>query len=101
MLDEAARDAYLLTDPWSADLTDYQRAWWPRIDPWAEPHISIAEREFPLLPPSGCPGRCLVGICSAPRTTMGCGGCCDCMGGCVMLHEQAETAPHVWTGDSA
>lgn len=79
-----------------------ETAWLPRLDPWLEPQLAIKDREFPLVPPTGCPGRCLVGECRrSSGDPYGCGGCCSCLGGCFALYEQGQTAPHVWTGDSA
>lgn len=80
-------------------LTEEQAAWWPRLDPWAEPSLPIAEREQPLT--GGCAEGCMYGTCSAPGSTLGCGGCCYCLNGCQDAYERAETAPHVWTGDPA
>jgi hypothetical protein len=68
---------------------------------WFETVLPIAERdplavEVPLL----CYGGTYCS-CSAPRTTMGCGGCCADLGGCMAEYERSETAPHLWNGDSA
>lgn len=82
------------------ELTEYEQAWLPRLSPWAEPTAPLAARESPLIPTSGCPGDCLAGECGGSPWP-GCGGCCRCLGGCQALYEQAQTAPHVWTGDPA
>jgi len=79
-------------------LTADERAWLPALRPWDEPALPIAEREGPL---DVCQRACVYGTCRAPRTTMGCGGCCECLGGCQAEYERQQTAPHIWTGDSA
>ena len=87
-----------LTD--GPDVPASEQAWLPRLQPWAEPQVPIAEREHPdeLVPPTGCPTACRIGECG---DWPGCGGCCRCLGGCFAHYEQGQTAPHVWTGDPA
>lgn len=84
-------------------LSDYERAWLPRLQPWAEPPIPIADREGPLNPCEHVIGTrrgCAYGMCNGSGA-YGCGGCCGCLGGCLVAYENEQTAPHVWTGDPA
>lgn len=37
-----------------------------------------------------CETTCQAGECRHPRTVDGCGGCCGCLGGCVLGFEEQE-----------
>lgn len=34
-----------------------------------------------------CQTGCAYGVCRQPRTMQGCGGCCECLGGCQVAYE--------------
>lgn len=91
-----------LQGPWERELTLEVQA--RRV-----PSPYDVERHWPIMGLNDDPstwddpcdrGGCFAGgVCSAPRTTMGCGGCCHCMAACLVAYERRETAPHVWEGD--
>lgn len=35
-----------------------------------------------------CAKACAEATCTAPRTSEGCGGCCECLGGCYRGYEE-------------
>lgn len=41
-----------------------------------------------------CETKCAYGECGAPRTMLGCGGCCGCLGGCQVEYEAADRADY-------
>lgn len=69
---------------------------------WEEPLLPIAEREaHEPVPSTGCVTACIYGECRAPGSYLGCGGCCACLRACAAVWEQQQSAPLLWTGDSA
>lgn len=56
----------------------------------------LDEQELVDICATGCE---FASTCSAPRSTMGCGGCCDCLGACQFTYELTEIAPILWEGD--
>jgi hypothetical protein len=44
-----------------------------------------------------CDGWCRYGDCGWRQ----CGGCCGCLGGCQVAHENQQIAPFLWEGDYA
>lgn len=59
-----------------------------------ERHASISEMNDPI---PKCGSKCLYG---ADLMDM-CGGCCACLGGCQVEHENQQVAPYLWEGDYA
>ena len=47
----------------------------------------------PMEIASECHTECQDGVCDAPRTSLGCGGCCACLTGCRLAHEPVEATP--------
>lgn len=45
-----------------------------------------------MTEPHPCTEKCAYGECSAPRSMSGCGGCCGCLGPCIVDYKDAEIA---------
>jgi hypothetical protein len=37
-----------------------------------------------------CHTECQHGVCDVPKSSLGCGGCCACLGGCYLAHESRD-----------
>lgn len=49
-----------------------------------------------------CAERCAYGACTPNMSDpCGCGGCCGCLGGCEVEHDNQQIAPFLWEGDYA
>lgn len=52
--------------------------------------------EPPTVYADACAKECAYGTCNAPGSTLGCGGCCGCLGGCQVAYEESLPQPFQW-----
>lgn len=81
----------------------------PAMMPWIVPPVFQYDRLTALVDIrpfdndlNPCAERCAYGACTPNLSDpYGCGGCCSCLGGCQVEHENRQIAPFLWEGDYA